>query len=235
MSFSSDLKAAFVSISSTFKICSRMAVAAGAIGLAAPAAMAQDVWIAPDMPFVEFDNGREFIVIERDQNPEARIPDTFAKTSRECPPFCIQPMGAGPGVTTVGELEVLEFMEEYVNEGRGAIIDARLPEWYRRGTIPGSINLSFTAFENPQTNPFMAPILTMLGGERTNPTEPWDFSNALDIVVFCNGQWCGQSHRAIENLLTVGYPGERIRYYRGGMQGWVTVGLTVQIPDVPTQ
>jgi rhodanese-related sulfurtransferase len=213
----------------------KTAVVIGAFGFAASTASAQDVWISPDKPFVEFDNGQEFIFIERNQDPEARIPDFFTMTSRECPPFCIQPMDAGPGVITVGELEVLEFMEEYVNEGRGAIIDARLPEWYRQGTIPGSINLSFTAFENPETNPFMAPILTMLGGQRANPTDAWDFTNALDIVIFCNGQWCGQSHRAIENLLSVGYPGERIRYYRGGMQGWVTVGLTVQIPNIPTQ
>ncbi len=221
-----------------FKTCVERTVAIAAIAgsalLVSGPVAAQDVWITPDKPFVEFDNGREFIVIERNQDPDATIPEFFTKTSRQCPPFCIQPMDAGPGVTTIGELEVLEFMEEYVNEGRGAIIDARLREWYNRGTIPGAVNLAFTTFENPETNPFMSPILTLLGGVE-DETNGWDFSNALDLVVFCNGQWCGQSHRAIGNLLSVGYPGEKIRYYRGGMQGWLSVGLTVETPTVPTQ
>ena len=38
------------------------------------------------------------------------------------------------------------------------------------------------------------------------------------------------SNRAIANLLSVGYPGEKIYYYRGGMQGWLTLGLTVHVP-----
>lgn len=215
------------------RICAVTAFSATVFAVAGPLA-AQDVWITPDKPFVEFDNGQKFIMIERDQDPDATIPEFFTKTSRQCPPFCVQPMDAGPGVTTIGELEVLEFMEEYVNEGRGAIIDARLREWYNRGTIPGSVNLAFTTFENPETNPFMSPILTLLGGVENADTD-WDFSNALDLVIFCNGPWCGQSHRAISNLLKVGYPGEKIRYYRGGMQGWLTVGLTVEMPVVPTQ
>lgn len=191
---------------------------------------AQDVFIAPDLPFVEFDTGREFIVIERNQDPEARIPDFFTMTSRQCPPFCIQPMSGGEGVTTVGELEVLEFMQNEVTNGTGAIIDARLSEWYERGTIPGAINLSFTMFENPDSNPFMEPVLQLLGGVKSDDGT-WDLSQARELVIFCNGQWCGQSHRAIDNLMRVGYPGEKIRYYRGGMQGWLTVGLTVEIPS----
>lgn len=194
------------------------------------ASFAQGVFIAPDLPYVEFDTGREFIVIERNQDPEARIPDFFTMKSRQCPPFCIQPMSGGEGVTTVGELEVLEFMQNEVTNGTGAIIDARLSEWYERGTIPGAINLSFTMFENPDSNPFMEPVLQLLGGVKSDDGT-WDLSQARELVIFCNGQWCGQSHRAIDNLMRVGYPGEKIRYYRGGMQGWLTVGLTVEIPS----
>ncbi len=205
-------------------------VACGMIFLTIAPASAQDVFISPDLPYVEFDTGREFIVIERDQDPEARIPDFFTMTSRQCPPFCIQPMSGGEGVTTVGELEVLEFMQEQVTNGTGVIIDARLSEWYQRGTIPGAINLSFTMFENPEENPFLVPVLQALGGLQSD-VGVWDLSNARELVIFCNGQWCGQSHRAIENLMSIGYPGDKIRYYRGGMQGWLTVGLTVEIPS----
>jgi rhodanese-related sulfurtransferase len=200
----------------------------GATVLTVGPAAAQGVNITPDLPYFEFDTGREFLVIERNQNPEARMPDFFTMTSRACPPFCIQPMSGGEGVTTVGELEVLDFMREHVANGTGHIIDARLSEWFDRGTIPGAINLSFTMFDNPEENPFIVPVLTALGGvQATDGT--WDLSEARELVLFCNGPWCGQSHQAIDNLLKVGYPAEKLRYYRAGMQGWVSLGLTVEV------
>jgi hypothetical protein len=42
--------------------------------------------------------------------------------------------------------------------------------------------------------------------------------------------WCGQSPHAIKNLLALGYPAEKIYYYRGGMQAWQSLGLTVHTP-----
>ncbi|MGD8572392.1 MAG: rhodanese-like domain-containing protein, partial [Gammaproteobacteria bacterium] len=45
------------------------------------------------------------------------------------------------------------------------------------------------------------------------------------------GMWCGQSPRAIKGLLKLGYPAEKISYYRGGMQSWQMLGLTVVIPE----
>jgi rhodanese-related sulfurtransferase len=58
----------------------------------------------------------------------------------------------------------------------------------------------------------------------------WDFSAALDLAMFCNGPWCDQSPRAIRNLTEAGYPPEKLRYYRGGMQLWLLLGLSVQTP-----
>ena len=199
-----------------------------AVGISAPAS-AQDVFITQDLPFFEFDNGVEFHVIERDQNKDAVIPDAFAKTSRPCPPFCIQPMVAAPGVETLGELELLAFLEQDVQEGKGALIDARVETWYQGGTIPGSINLAFNLFENPESNPFLVPVLQLLGGQQAS-NGTWNFSNAKDLALFCNGPWCGQSPRAIRNLMSVGYPAEKIRYYRGGMQAWLALGLSVYVP-----
>ncbi|WP_296374212.1 rhodanese-like domain-containing protein [Yoonia sp.] len=203
---------------------------AGASMMSMGPAIAQNVFITPDIPYVEFDNGREFFVIERNQDAEARIPDFFTMTSRQCPPFCIQPMSGGEGVTTVGELEVLEFMQQQVTNGTGLIVDARLNEWYLRGTIPGATNLPFTLFDNPANNPFLVPVLKALGGVQADDGN-WDMSDARELLMFCDGQWCGQSHMAIGNLMKIGYPGEKIRYYRDGMQGWLTVGLTVEMPS----
>ena len=49
------------------------------------------------------------VEIKRNQDTDATIAPAYAKTSRKCPPFCIQPMQVAPGVTTVGEIELLEF------------------------------------------------------------------------------------------------------------------------------
>jgi hypothetical protein len=58
-----------------------------------------------------------------------------------------------------------------------------------------------------------------------------DFSNAKTIVGYCNGYWCGQTPgmymRAKYSLLNLGYPAEKLKYYRGGMQAWTSLGLTV--------
>ena len=62
-------------------------------------------------------------------------------------------------------------------------------------------------------------------------TEKWDFSNARQVVFWCNGPWCGQSPRAIKGLLELGFPAEKIAYYRGGMQMWKVLGLTIVVPE----
>ncbi|SPF76108.1 hypothetical protein ALP8811_01108 [Aliiroseovarius pelagivivens] len=203
------------------------------LGLAATLSMpvsAQEVFITQELPFFEFDNGVEFHVIERNQDTEATIPDAFAKTSRKCPPFCIQPLEVADGVSTLGELELLTFLEEKVQDGSGALIDARVETWYRGGTIPGSINIAFNLFENPDSNPFLVPVLQLFGAVQSSDGT-WDFTNAKDLALFCNGPWCGQSPRAIRNLMSVGYPAEKLNYYRGGMQAWLSLGLSVHVPE----
>lgn len=54
----------------------------------------------------------------------------------------------------------------------------------------------------------------------------YDFSNAKELVLFCNGAWCPQSTFAIENLIAIGYPEEKISLYRGGMYSWKMLNLT---------
>ncbi len=54
----------------------------------------------------------------------------------------------------------------------------------------------------------------------------WDFRNAKTLVMFCNGIWCPQSSANIKTLLGLGYPAYKLKWYRGGMQDWVSVGLT---------
>jgi rhodanese-related sulfurtransferase len=53
-----------------------------------------------------------------------------------------------------------------------------------------------------------------------------DFSGAKTLYLFCNGLWCGQSPQAIKALLTIGYPASKLKYYRGGMNVWHSLGLS---------
>ncbi len=186
----------------------------------------QDVWITPDLPYVEFEVGNDFFLIERNQDSSARISDAFAKTSRPCPPFCVQPMVVADGVETVGEIELLDFVQDYVQEGTGYLIDARVESFFRTGTIPGAVNMPFNMFSPSPTNPFLDQLLVLLGGS-LQTSGKWDFSNAKDLLIFCNGPWCAQAPAAIHNLLGLGYPPSRLRYYRGGMQSWASLGLSI--------
>jgi ribosome-associated protein len=45
-------------------------------------------------------------------------------------------------------------------------------------------------------------------------------------VLYCNGIWCGQSPTNIRQLLSLGYPAHKLKWYRGGMQSWKALGLT---------
>ncbi|MEA1914709.1 MAG: hypothetical protein U9N30_05260 [Campylobacterota bacterium] len=59
----------------------------------------------------------------------------------------------------------------------------------------------------------------------------YDFSSAKTMVLFCNGIWCPQSSWAIQNLIKIGYPKEKLKWYRGGMYSWTSVNLTTIIPE----
>lgn len=191
----------------------------------------------------------ELVKISRIQDTSHVIDGSFAKTSRPCPPFCINPISLDERVTTVAELEVIKFMETNMYRGDGVIVDARTPSWYKKGTIPGSVNIPFTVFEKDPGDVEFAEVLESLGAverDDVNPilliaeamglfggdqkSEHWDFSNAKDLLLWCNGPWCGQSPRAIHGLLNAGYPAEKLYYYRGGMQMWQSLGLTTIEP-----
>jgi rhodanese-related sulfurtransferase len=55
-----------------------------------------------------------------------------------------------------------------------------------------------------------------------------NYNNAKTLYQFCNGSWCGQSPASIRALLAIGYPQSKIKYYRGGMNAWKSLGLTTK-------
>ena len=197
----------------------------------ANAAMAREVNIAPGLPHVDVTIGGKTLRIERNQDTKHRLTNSFTKTSRPCPPFCVQPIVPSAGVHVVGELELINFLKTKVAEDKGVLVDARIPAWYKKGTIPGSVNIPFTLFA--PDNPYRDRILLVLGAKKLEDGT-WDFGDARELLLFCNGPWCGQSPRAIRNLIKAGYPPEKLYYYRGGMQSWQLLGLTVQKPSPRT-
>ena len=206
----------------------RFVIGLGVALFAAGTAIAGEVRITPDIQSVEFSIGDQAFVIERIQDTKNQLEGDYTKTSRACPPFCIQPIKVAPSVTTVGELELMQFMEDQLQNGTGLLVDARLPSFYEKGTIPGSVNIPFTVLDY-EGNQYLESILMALGAVKGDDGN-LDFTNAKDLALFCNGYWCGQSPRAIHNLIAAGYPPEKLYYYRGGMQSWLSLGLTKQIP-----
>jgi len=180
--------------------------------------VAEGVAITPDTMSVTVETNEGPVEIMRNQNPDARLGEPWVKISRPCPNFCIQPMTPAPGVTTIGELEVLEFLQT----GTGLLVDGRVRTEYEEGTIPGAISVPYTE---------AADRLGEFGCEVD--FDGWICEGDVpNVILFCNGPWCGQSPTAARRMIEAGYPAEHIYYYRGGMQNWNMLGLTVT-PGTP--
>lgn len=191
------------------------------------------VGITPDIMSVPFDINGSTVSIERNQDNNATVNPAFAKTSRPCPPFCIQPSSLAVGVETIAEVELIALAKD-MNDGNEDIIviDSRTPDWVERGTIPTAMNVPWTNL-NPAKGATPLEIAEILESV-FNVTESeglFDFSNCRTAVMFCNGMWCGQSPNNIKNLLRLGYPAHKIKWYRGGMQNWENLGLTTIHPN----
>lgn len=160
--------------------------------------------------------------IMRNQDKKNEIVPFYRKTARGT----IQAMHPFKphAVETLGETEIIDYIKQMsAGDESIIIIDSRTPAWVKRsGMIPSAVNIPFTKFKDTAgTLEIMEEQLEVITGET------FDFSHAKTLVMYCNGNWCGQSPTAIRKLLTMGYPAAKIKYYRGGMQSWTALGLTV--------
>lgn len=202
----------------------------------APAALALEVQISPKIDQFQVPHGDRMVTVMREQDTGTTVDLDYALTSRPCPPFCIQPMRVAEGVVTIGELELIEFMQHRLADGSAVLVDARTPKWHQRGTIPGSLNIPFTHLNPAQgaDDITLEDALALLGVSAKD--DGWDFSRAKQAILWCNGPWCGQSPTAIRGMLSIGYPAQKLFYYRGGMQSWRSLGLPIVAPDgTPTE
>ena len=157
--------------------------------------------IVPDTKRISFDSREGPVVLERFSNDIMLVKGV------------IRPMVPTPGVTPVGELEVIAALQD----SDSIVVDTRTEETQYGGTIPGSVNIAYDV---------IADRLDELGCTRAE--SGWRCENALDTVLYCNGPNCGQSPRAMAAMVKAGFPASKLSYYRGGMLAWTSLGLTTR-------
>lgn len=143
-------------------------------------------------------------------------------TAPSCPPFCIQPIKIDK-IKTVGELEVLDFIKEVKRKGDGLLIDVRKNSQYNEETIPSAINLPYEMLT--EESPYQKEVLKTLGAKKVK--KGWFFKNPQKLLIFGESSFSPEASKAVKKLLKLGYPTNKILYYRGGIVSWKVVGLTL--------
>ena len=142
-----------------------------------------------------------------------------------------QPIKIDNEIETVGELEVLKFLEilEFESD-KHALIDARNSHWYEEMTIPNSINIPFTDIKEAEklSNEYTRALKLL--NVKKDKNGKLNFLLAKEVIVFCNSNWCIQSVWAVKSLVKMGYPKNKIYWYRGGLQDWAASGFTTVKP-----
>ena len=200
------------------------------IFLSAFAAENQAVNITANLPYVDVKHNGKTVRIKRIADTGNIIELDFALTSRPCPPYCIQPMRLANGVETIGELEILKYLQQSTTNDSILIIDSREPKWLASGMIPGAMNISWDKLYNKTASDKDIADILQFQFNAVLTGKLWNFENVKTLVFYCNGAWCGQSPTNIRALLSLGYPANRIKWYRGGMQSWKQLGLTTVKP-----
>ncbi|MGM0519881.1 MAG: rhodanese-like domain-containing protein [Campylobacterota bacterium] len=167
-------------------------------------------------------NGVEF-TLKRNQESGNKINELYNNTTVGAP----QPIKIAKGVETLGELEFIDYMKKAQTDNSIVVADSRTPGWHAKLRIPGTINLPYTNFQSKE-NAIEAMEFEL--GVVLKEDGTLDFSKAKTLVAYCNGYWCGQTPAMVKNvkysLLNLGYPASKIKYYRGGMQAWTSLGFT---------
>jgi 3-mercaptopyruvate sulfurtransferase SseA len=100
------------------------------------------------------------------------------------------------------------------NSGSALFIDAREPEEFECGTIPGSVSIPFEYL--PETEDLTLYFDSTLGSP----------SHDQRIVVFCSGDECDLSVHLARNMQAVGY--SNLAIFFGGSREWERFGLPME-------
>ena len=131
-----------------------------------------------------------------------------------CPPFCIQKMTI-KGVKTVGEVETLLFIDSLKEKKAKLLVDVRNSLAYKKETIPSSINVPYKMLTSKSH--YQKEVLKLLGLYKYPQT----------LLIFGESAFSPEASEAIKQLIQLGYPKDKLLYYRGGIQSWKSAGLTL--------
>lgn len=212
----------------------RVAMAALVLAGSAFAAYGESgpVNITAELAGVEVTHQGKKVIVERNPDHGNLLDPDYALTSRPCPPYCVQPMQIAPGVETLGELELLHYLRRLGSDNTVLLVDSRDGDWPRRsGVIPGAISLPWTELHPAHADGEAVADILLFRFGAIRQGSLWNFENARTLILYCNGPWCGQSPTNIKQLLAYGYPADKLKWYRGGMQAWKMLGLTT-VPGI---
>ena len=118
------------------------------------------------------------------------------------------------GIQLADQAEVSRlFVDPAYKQGLFLFIDARSPENYAGGHIPGARLLDYYHPEN-----YLGTVLPLCTG-------------AQRVVVYCNGGDCEDSQYTAMLLRDAGVPREKLLVYGGGITEWMAKGLPVETGD----
>jgi rhodanese-related sulfurtransferase len=168
--------------------------------------------ITERLSFIKVKHQKEEIFIKRE-----------AKSKKHtCPPFCIQPIKI-KNIHSIGELDVLAFIKTLKEKKSKLLIDVRSATRYKISTIPGAINIPYSMMEDKSK--YQEKVLKLLGA--TEQKSQWKFTRVPTLLIFGNSEEEPQATKAIKSLLKLSYPSNKILYYRGGLEAWKRLGLTL--------
>ncbi len=140
----------------------------------------------------------------------------------------IQPFVFDEEIKTIGENEVLEFIytKTLKEPNKYALIDSRKAIWFEQETIPSALSVPYEDLKYDED--FVEDLKKAYKnlGVKVLDNDKFDFSNAKTVVFFCNGAWCPISSKSMTYLIKLGYPKEKMMWYRGGMTSWKVLSLT---------
>lgn len=140
----------------------------------------------------------------------------------------ISPIKFSENVETFGEVETLDFIQRAKNDKNLLLVDSRTENWFYHETIPTAVNVPYVYLKKSQYPDEFEEYLEIIGVKKVDGK--YNFENAKELLMFCNGAWCGQSPESMKYLIEIGYPESKLKWYRGGIQSWLSLGLTTVKP-----
>ena len=156
--------------------------------------------------WISKDRTEDVFVLQEEQAPEVEYHDVddpmamFAEPEQED-----IDLPAIPDMDRPIQIQ-LPVVKKFFDASAGFIVDAREPEDYALGRIPGAINMPFGTADP-------ARLESLDTGGRP-------------IIIYCGEEECEVSLNLAWLFLEAGH--SRVTYFRGGYQGWVETGYPVE-------